>query len=69
MQTRIVDFVVSHSNIDEGKFRELLMKTDQIATDIGSIVDGKEAVNIGLIDSMGGISDALSELRSMIQNK
>lgn len=69
MQDRIVNFVVNHSGIDEKKFRELLLRTDQIATDVGSIVDGKEAVKIGLIDQIGGVSEALTELRRMINNR
>ncbi len=67
MQDRIVNFVVDHSNVEEKKFRELLLRTDQIATDVGSIVDGKEAVNIGLIDQIGGVSEALTALRGMIK--
>ena len=60
MQDRIVKFVTDHSSIGEEKFRELLMRTDQIATDTGSVIDGNEAVASGLIDSIGGLSDALS---------
>jgi len=60
MQNRIIKFVTDHSAIGEEKFRELLMRTDQIATDTGSIIDGKEAVECGLIDTVGGLSDALS---------
>lgn len=60
MQNRIVKFVTSHSKIGEEKFRELLMRTDQIATDTGSVIDGNEAVEFGLIDAIGGLSDALS---------
>lgn len=60
MQDRIVKFVTGHSSISEEKFRELLMRTDQIATDTGSVIDGNEAVEAGLIDSIGGLSDALS---------
>ncbi len=67
MQDRIVNFVTTHSKVDEAKFRELLLRTDQIATDVGSIVDGNEAVKLGLIDHMGGIADALRELRKMIR--
>ena len=67
MQQRIIDFVTAHSGVTEEKFRELLMKTDQIATDVGSIIEGKDAVDIGLIDSLGGLSDALSCLRGMIK--
>ena len=60
MQDRIVKFVTGHSSISEEKFRELLMRTDQIATDTGSVIDGNEAVEAGLIDCIGGLSDALS---------
>ena len=60
MQDRIVDFVISHSSVTEDKFRQMLMRTDQIATDTGSLIDGREAVGCGLIDAIGGLSDALS---------
>jgi ClpP class serine protease len=49
--------------------RDLLLRTDQIATDVGSILDGREAVKVGLIDRVGGLSDALSELRAMIRDE
>jgi ATP-dependent protease ClpP protease subunit len=65
MQERITDFVCTHSNIKEERFRSLMMRTDQIATDTGSIIDGNEAVACGLIDSVGGLSDALDALNSM----
>jgi Protease subunit of ATP-dependent Clp proteases len=68
MQDRIIRFVTSHSSVDDGKFRELLMRTDQIATDTGSIIDGEEAVSIGLINSVGGLADALAKLRELIGN-
>ena len=66
MQDRIIDFVCRHSGMTEEAFRGLLMRTDQIATDVGSIVDGEEAVRLGLIDRVGGLSDALEELRQKI---
>ena len=66
MQDRIIDFVCRHSGMTEDAFRKLLMRTDQIATDVGSIVDGEEAVKLGLIDRVGGLSDALEELRQKI---
>ncbi|MGN1345537.1 MAG: ClpP family protease [Eubacteriales bacterium] len=69
MQDRIIDFVRAHSSITEEDFRSLLMRTDQIATDVGSIVDGQEAVRLGLIDRVGGLSDALEELRRNIRDK
>ena len=66
MQDRIINFMVENSKAKEEKLRELIMKPDEIATDMGSIIDGKEAVRIGLIDRIGGISDALSTLKEMI---
>ena len=65
MQKRISDFVCAHSNIKEEKFRSLMMNTDQIATDTGSIIDGHEAVECGLIDAVGGLCDALAALKEM----
>ncbi len=67
MQERIVKFVVSHSSITEKKLTELLTRPDEMATDIGSIVDGEEAVQLGLIDKVGGLDDALTELRNLIK--
>lgn len=69
MQNRIVKFVVKNSNIKEDLFLKLMMNTDELATDIGSIVDGSEAVKIGLIDSVGSISDAINTLYGMIECK
>ena len=65
MQNRIVKFIVSHSNISEEKVNELMTRPDEMANDIGTIVEGKEAVSLGLIDKVGGLSDALEELRKM----
>ena len=69
MQDRIINFIVSNSNVSEDHFREMLMRTDQIATDTGTLIDGEEAVRCGLIDSVGGLSDAMDALRGMIDNK
>lgn len=60
MQDRIIRFVTEHSKVSEERFRELLMRTDQIATDTGSLIDGYEAVECGLIDRIGGLGDALA---------
>lgn len=68
MQDRIIKFVTGHSNISEECFREMLMKTDQIATDTGTLIDGNEAVDCGLIDSIGGLTNALDALREMIKH-
>lgn len=68
MQNRIVKFVVSHSHISEDKLNELMTRPDEMATDIGTVVDGYEAARLGLIDEVGGLSDALDALRRMIQS-
>ena len=59
MQKRIVKFICTHSKASPDTIMELMMRPDELATDIGSIIDGKEAVNYGIIDSVGGLSDAL----------
>ena len=70
MQERIIDFIVRNSKASADKIRELMMKTDQMTTDIGTMIDGKEAVELGLIDSIGGLGDAVAALKDMIaQNK
>ena len=67
MQERIIRFTCSHSRVTEEKMRELLLRTDQIATDVGSILDGEEAVGTGLIDEVGGLKEALAALRGRIR--
>ncbi|MGX9707534.1 ClpP family protease [Laceyella tengchongensis] len=66
MQDRVIRFVSRHSNVTEEKFRELMFRTGDLARDIGTNVIGKDAVKYGLIDRVGGISDALAELNRMI---
>lgn len=68
IQEQIADFVTANSGISREQFEGYMMATGEIATDVGTILYGKEAVNSGLIDQLGGLSDALSELRSMIQS-
>ncbi len=67
IQEQIADFVTSNSRVDREKFLELMMRTGELATDVGTIVYGKEAVQLGLIDELGGLSDALGCLHRMIQ--
>ena len=67
MQDRIIRFITAHSAVTEQKFREMLLCTDQIATDVGSVIDGYEAVDCGLIDHTGGLSDAIDALRQQIR--
>ena len=66
IQDRIMEFVVSHSQIKKENFSRLLMETDEIANDVGTILFGEVAVKCGLIDKMGGLSDALDTLYKMI---
>lgn len=68
VQDRICDFICAHSRIDGGKLESLMNNTDSMANDIGTILGGREAVECGLIDSVGGLSDALSALRKLIDN-
>ena len=60
MQRRIVKFICAHSNASPDQIVELMMRPDELATDIGSIIDGNEAVRYGIIDAIGGLSDALA---------
>jgi ATP-dependent protease ClpP protease subunit len=69
MQDRVIRFVAQHSNITEEKFRELMFRTGELARDIGTNVIGRDAVEYGLIDRVGGISDALTELNNKIKAK
>ena len=66
MQSRIVRFIVSNSNIEETLLRNLMLKTGELAMDMGTVIDGKDAVDKGLIDSLGTLSDAIACLDSMI---
>ena len=62
LQERIVRFVVKNSRISEEKFTELMMSAKDMAADVGSVIYGEEAVEYGLIDRVGGLSDALEAL-------
>jgi ATP-dependent protease ClpP protease subunit len=66
MQERVIRFVVSHSKISEQKFRELMLTTGELARDIGTTVVGKDAVEYGLIDAIGGIGEAIKKLNELI---
>lgn len=65
MQDRIVSFICRNSKADKDELIRLMNRTDQLATDIGSIIEGEEAVKLGLIDSVGGLSDAISAIKEM----
>lgn len=65
MQKRIVRFICSHSNATEQSINEMMMRPDMLATDVGTVLEGKEAVDCGLIDEIGGLSDALNKLKNL----
>lgn len=65
MQDRIVNFVENNSGISGDDFRRLMMKTGELVMDVGTVLEGEEAVNCGLIDQMGGLADALDYLERM----
>lgn len=68
IQEQIAEFVTSNSGISKEKFERYMMATGEMATDVGTILYGKEAVSSGLIDELGGLSDALACLHDMIKN-
>lgn len=69
MQERVVQFVARNSNITREKFREMMLTTGELANDVGTILFGEQAVKNGLIDSLGGLSDALEKLYDLINEQ
>ncbi|MBO5450182.1 MAG: ATP-dependent Clp protease proteolytic subunit [Lachnospiraceae bacterium] len=69
IQDRISKFVTSHCKISEKRFLELMMETEVLTKDVGSILVGKEAVKEGIIDEVGGIKDALKKLHKLIEKR
>lgn len=67
IQEQIADFVTANSRISRDQFERYMMATGEMATDVGTILYGKEAVSSGLIDKLGGLNDALSALHRMIE--
>ena len=66
MQDRIVNFVANNSHLSADRMRTLMMETGEMATDVGTVLDGEHAVEEGLIDELGGLSDAIACLHAMI---
>ncbi len=62
LQERIVSFVTGHSHISAEKFQSLMLKKDDMAADVGSVIYGEEAVHLGLIDELGGLAEGLAYL-------
>ena len=68
MQNRIINFVTQHSSVTEESFRRMMNRTDILVNDIGSILNGYEACECGLIDDVGGIKEALDFLKKENKN-
>ena len=68
IQEQITDFVTANSKISRKNFEDYMMATGEMATDVGTILYGKEAVASGLIDRLGGLSEALAALHKMIDH-
>ena len=69
IQEQIAEFVTNNSRISKADFERYMMATGEIATDVGTILYGREAVASGLIDKLGGLNDALSALHKMIDKQ
>ena len=69
MQNRISKFIVSHSHISEDRLDQLIFSTEEMATDVGTIVDGESAVACGLIDEIGGLSQAMAWLKQAVKGE
>ena len=65
-QDRITSFLANHSKISQEKVEELMLNPSQLVKDVGTLLDGREAVDVGLINEVGGLRDALKKLHSMI---
>lgn len=69
MQDGIIDFIVRNSQISGEEYKKMMLETDEIANDVGSILFGEKAVECGLIDRVGSLKDAMEMLYEMIANK
>lgn len=69
IQERIIRFVTDNSSIQREDFTALMLKTGELAADVGSVIYGQEAVDLGLIDRIGGLSDAMECLYQLVEEK
>lgn len=69
IQDRITEFIARHSKVSKGELEKMMMDNTELTKDLGTILVGEEAVNKGLIDEVGGISQALKKLKLMINDK
>ena len=67
IQERITQFVIANSGVKRETFTKLMLQTGELAADVGSVIYGEEAVQLGLIDRIGGLGDALACLHHQIQ--
>ena len=68
-QDRIIRFLAGHSHMTQERIEELMLDSTQLVKDVGTLLEGEEAVKEGLIDAVGGMSDALTKLHEMIEEK
>ena len=68
-QDRIIRFLAGHSHMTQERIEELMLDSTQLVKDVGTLLEGEEAVKEGLIDAVGGMSDALTKLHEMIEKK
>ena len=68
-QERVVDFIAAHSHAAREKIEEKMNCTSNMANDVGTLLFGEDAVQMGLIDSIGSLSEALEKLRNLIKEK
>ncbi len=66
MQDRVIRFIVEHSRMSEQKLRELMFRTGELMRDVGTVLVGNETVNVGLMDAVGGVEDAVAKLLELI---
>ena len=69
MQDRVLNFIVGHSNIRKEKLKELMLATSNLANDAGTVIYGGQAVEFGLMDGEGTVSDALDKLQQLIKTR
>ena len=69
IQDRIIGFITRNSNIEEDRLRYLMLNTGELAKDVGSVLMGEEAVEVGLINEVGGLNHAMEKLYTLIEEK
>ena len=68
MEERVVDFIVRNSSVSGERFRQLMLNNNELVSDFGTVLNGEQAVKEGLIDCVGGLSDALETLYEFSDN-